>query len=315
LANILDTQTVGEVLVVNTDTNPLLGGGTPNIPQGSIVITKDGSGIFYKTGNNNTDFIPYNSIGSPKTYFYSQDFEIGALPSGFSQFSSSGTTVHNNPQELGTLGICQIYVPSVTANARVGIQYSSGVNYLLRFTDSLYTELSFKIRFKTTSPPTPAMVIPAVSSVCMFGWINTNSMANGASGNTLAIMYDPSNISGYNTGGITNLFLLARATYGTPTANTIVDLGVLPDTNWRNFSIVYDNSLNEVRAYRDSILLTTLTNLSNVPAGSIRGAIPAGGRNSLQPTFYVANKSAPTAPTPTGMNLMVDKCSIYKIYS
>ena len=55
MAQILDIQTVGNVLVINTDTNPTSGGGTA-APVGTIAITSDGSGTFTKIGILNTDW-------------------------------------------------------------------------------------------------------------------------------------------------------------------------------------------------------------------------------------------------------------------
>jgi hypothetical protein len=56
LAQILDTQTVGGVLVIYTDTNPTSGGGT-SAPVGSIALTGDGSGTFTKIGVLNVDWV------------------------------------------------------------------------------------------------------------------------------------------------------------------------------------------------------------------------------------------------------------------
>jgi hypothetical protein len=64
MAQILDIQTVGELLVINTDTNPTTGGGTP-APVGSIVITSDGSGTFTKTGALDTDWTLDTLINIP----------------------------------------------------------------------------------------------------------------------------------------------------------------------------------------------------------------------------------------------------------
>lgn len=61
MSNILDTQTVGEVLVISTDINPISGGGTP-APVGSIAISSDGSGTFTKTGVLDTDWITSTGI-------------------------------------------------------------------------------------------------------------------------------------------------------------------------------------------------------------------------------------------------------------
>ena len=56
MAQILDIQTVGNVLVISTDTNPTSGGGT-DAPVGSIALCEDGSGTFTKIGVLFTDWV------------------------------------------------------------------------------------------------------------------------------------------------------------------------------------------------------------------------------------------------------------------
>ena len=53
MANILDIQTVGDLLVISTDVNPSFGIGTV-APVGSIALASDGSGTFTKTGAGDT---------------------------------------------------------------------------------------------------------------------------------------------------------------------------------------------------------------------------------------------------------------------
>jgi len=152
------------------------------------------------------------------------------------------------------------------------------------------------------------------NSAFQMGWINTASQVAGASGNTLAIMYDPANISGFNPGLITNLFLLARCVTGQvsgATGNTVLDLGVTQNNSgYDNYEIIYDNLLAQVRVYRNNILLNTLTDLSNVP-GSPTRVIVAG--NNLSPTWYAGN-SATVALGTTGITTMMDKTIIYKVF-
>jgi len=56
MAVILDTITVGNTPIINTDVDPSLGLGTP-APIGAIVIANDGSGTFYKSSAGDTDWI------------------------------------------------------------------------------------------------------------------------------------------------------------------------------------------------------------------------------------------------------------------
>jgi len=55
MANILGVQTLNDVWIVNTDTNPTLTGGV-EAPKGSICLASDGSGVFYKNSITNTDW-------------------------------------------------------------------------------------------------------------------------------------------------------------------------------------------------------------------------------------------------------------------
>jgi hypothetical protein len=103
-------------------------------------------------------------------------------------------------------------------------------------------------------------------------------------------MYDPTNVSGFNPGLITNVFLLARATYGAP-ANTTVNLGFVPSPFFAYpMEIVYDNVLAEVRVYLNNILVGTLTDLSNVPGGAVRGVVPIGA-NGMGVGLYMGSSS------------------------
>ena len=106
--------------------------------------------------------------------------------------------------------------------------------------------------------------------------------------------------------------MLARtASYGV-VANTLLDLGVAPTANvWRLFVILYNNVLNQVEVYRDGILLGALTDMSNVPAGSVRGVIPAAAGAALSPVIYVGNS---TTLASTALTMKIDKHTTYKLY-
>lgn len=154
------------------------------------------------------------------------------------------------------------------------------------------------------------------NSVLQMGWINTAAQVAGASGNTLAIMWDPLNISGYNPTLITNLFLLARCVTGQvsgATANSVLDLGVAltVGATYDNYELLYDNLLNQVRVYKNQVLLATQSDVSNVPGSSTR-VIVAG--NNLSPTWYQGN-SATVANGTTGITIQMDKTIIYKVFN
>lgn len=158
------------------------------------------------------------------------------------------------------------------------------------------------------------------ASALQIGWINTASQVGGASGNTLAIMHDPTNTSGYNPGLITNLFLLARCVSGQvsgATGNTVLDLGVplTVGVSYDTYEMIYDNLLGEVRVFKNNVLLNTLTNLSNVP-GSPGRVIVAG--NNLSPTWYQGNTPSTGGQAgwgSTGITIQMDQTITYKVFN
>ena len=305
MAQVLDIQTVGGVLVLTTDTDPRWAGGTPSA-VGTIAMAIDGSGIFTKIGSSDTAYISgANPYGEANTYFLSTDFDAGGLNTGWSQSTNAGgSTDFTQVAEDGVIGIARIRSGALV-NGRCGIQYNTQ-SFIGRFTDAFFTKNIFRVRWDAG--------FPTANSSTIFGWCNTNAAVAGAVGNSLCVMYDPSNISGYNPTLITNLFLLARtASYGIP-GNTVVDLGVLPDSVlWHNWSIIYDNTANDVKIIYDNNLIYTLTDLSNVPGGSVRGTIPPAAGAMMSPTIYVGNSTA-IAPL-SSMQLRCDKISVYKPYN
>lgn len=243
-------------------------------------------------------------IGAGNSVFYYTDFDTGALPTGWAQSTATGGTVSTNQAaETGMIGQLSLNT-SGALGSRSGVQYSTGVNYLLNFMDGVYTQQIWRVR--TSGLQT--------QNVIAFGWLNTNGPASPAAlGNSLCIMRDPANNTGFNPGLITNLFLLARSVYGGPTGNTVVDLGVTLDGTWRTFEIFHNAISNQVRVFRDNVLLATLTNMANVPGGSVRGPMPVAVGSSVQATVYTGNS---TAVIPAGTsNIRVDKLTIYKQFA
>jgi hypothetical protein len=232
------------------------------------------------------------------------NFDTGSLPVGWtgSVVGTGASIVYTQAYESGVSPGMALATLGTATGSRVSILTGSGFQYMRSFTDG--PETTFFIQARWSGVPSPT------NSAHIMGWINSNSFSPIPTiGNTLAIVYDPTNASGTNPGLITNLFLLARANYGTPTANTVVDLGIPYDNvNWRAYKIVYDNVLGQVRVYRDNVLLTTLTDLSNVPGGAVRGTIPTGAGNGVAAGFYIGNQGVAA----TGSAIRVAKVSVFK---
>lgn len=246
--------------------------------------------------------------GMKKSYYMYEEFDKVAVPSGWN-LSTSGTggSSFNQVSETGTIGLYQITSGvgvTVPPNFnRSGLIYSNGAEFLREFQDSLYCRVTFHLR---NNAPIP------LNGMCFFGWSANHAVAPNAFGNTLGIMYDPTNISGFNPSLITNLFLVAYANYSGLPASTVVDLNTLPTSTWREFTVMYDATHAKVYAYLGDTEIGSMSNLDNVPCSLIRGTIPTGA-GALKPMFYVANNFAgiPTA----SMGLRVDKCSMYKLFS
>lgn len=243
-----------------------------------------------------------------RQYVQVTNFDTGSLPVGWtgSVTGTGASIVYTQVSESGVSPGLALATLGTAVNARVSILTGSGFQYMRTFTDGPESTCFIQMRWSGVPSPTNCAQI--------LGWINSNSFSPlPTMGNALAIMYDPSNASTFNPGLITNLFLIARSNYNGPTANTIVDLGFTFDaSNWHSYKITYNTVLNQVEVYRDNILITTLTNLNNVPGGSIRGVIPTGATNGLQAGFYIGNGAVAPA---TGTAIRVSKISVFKRYS
>lgn len=251
-----------------------------------------------------TNTIP--AFADEKQFLQVTDFNTGSLPVGWtgSVTGTGAAVVYTQAYESGVSPGMALATLTTTNLSRVSLLTGSGYQYMRSFTDGPETTYFAQVRWNGAPPVTNAVQI--------LGWLNSNSFSPLPTiGNTLAIVYDPSNASGVNPGLITNLFLLARSNYG-GTANTVVDLGILPDAvNWRSYKITYDNVLNQVRVYRGNVLLTTLLDMSNVPGGSVKGIIPTGATNGVAAGFYITNQGT----APAGSGIRVAKISVFKRYS
>jgi hypothetical protein len=250
--------------------------------------------------------IPF--FGDERQYVQVTNFDTGSLPVGWSgSVSGAGSSVvYTQVTESGISPGMALATITTTAAGRVSLVTGSGYQYMPSFIDAIESVYFTQVRWNA---------IPSLTNcVQILGWINSNAaLTPSALGNVLAIMYDPANTSGFNPGLITNLFLVARSNYNGPTANTVVDLGVTYNTAiWRSFKIVYDNVLSEVRVYRDNVLLATLTNMANVPGGSVRGLIPPGAIAGLQAGFYISNGGVSGG---TGASMRIGKVTVFKRYS
>lgn len=242
-------------------------------------------------------------IGTNKTYIMVNDFDLDVTPQGWTVGTASGGSVSFSAvSQNGTLGVVRnTTTPAISS--RAGLIFSSSGGFLMSLIDAQYT--IFRAVQRVVG------VFPVANSALFFGLANIHTIPQLAFGNALGFMYDPSNLSGYNPTLITNIFFIARATYNGAPANTVINLGVPPSTTFRQFSYIYDNIRSEIRIYINDVLISTLTNLANVPGGAIRGATPSGAGNTLNPMTQVGNRIIVPA---SAMVSELDKVSLFKQY-
>lgn len=244
-----------------------------------------------------------NELGSNNYYSLYQHFDLGVSPSGWSQVTNAGgVTSYTRPSEAGTTGLAVVNAIA-GLGSRSAIIHAPNVAMFRSFTDAKYTILSYYAR-SLSVPQTP-------NAGFAFGWINRVNLNDLQFDNTLCFFCDPSNISGYNAGLIPNICLLARADYNGAPAFTLIDLGIAPSDVYKLYQIIYDNVRNQVRVYVDNILIYTLTNLANVPAGSVRGVAPSATSN-IHLAF--ACMSSTLAVPATNTALITDLITVQKSY-
>jgi hypothetical protein len=96
MAEILGTQTIGNLVIVATDINPNLGTplGTP-AELGSIALAADGSGTFTKTGPLDTDWTEQQIVIPPITGIVDLDFGPATTESGNAKVTIANLLITN----------------------------------------------------------------------------------------------------------------------------------------------------------------------------------------------------------------------------
>jgi hypothetical protein len=239
-----------------------------------------------------------SEYGMQKSYYLYEDFDKGVVPAGWTVATlnaGSAVTFVSNYQAL-SIGQARLVITTVLASSRAGIRFANAYNYLLQLDDAPYTKWGFNIRPEV-----------AVSNVVMqIGLTNTIAAALGGFGNTIALRYDPTNLTGENPALIANWFLFTKRTgFGT----NAVDTGIpLTNVNYEEWVFVLDNTniaAPVLSLYYNGLLVAQIVSMVNVPLNVAAG-------NSLNPHAFIGNGAAVGG---AAQALRFDKFMLYKLFT
>lgn len=210
------------------------------------------------------------SMPNQNSYLFQQDFDLGIIPTGWTQSTSVGTATYTQAYEVGAIG--QVLLSAGGPGAtRASVRYANAYNYLLAFNNCVTTKWNFYSRRAI-----------ADNGFCLQGLSNTGAGTPTGFGNTIAIIHDPLNQSGMNPGLLTNWLVCVRLQAGT---FTIYNTGVAPTGLWQFFEFEYNNVIpgsHFVTVKINNVLVTTVlatdTNLF-LSTGAAAGV-------ALSPTLY-----------------------------
>lgn len=182
-------------------------------------------GITWQILPNRDNLIVYNP---DVQYSMFQNFDKGVIPQGWTQSTSVGTASYIQAYETGSIG--QVLLSAGGPGAtRAAIGYSTGYNYILNFSDSVYTKWNFRAR-------RPA----ADNGFCQIGLSNIITGTPTGFGNSIVIRNDRLNQSGQNPGLIQNWYVCVRRIGAA--AYTNYDTGIPADGLWQYFEFEYNYS-------------------------------------------------------------------------
>lgn len=228
-------------------------------------------------------------LPADKWYVLLENFDKGTTSPGWSQSTSGPVTVqYTQAYESGVIG--QVYLSAGGPGAvRAGIAFGSNYNYILNFSDCLFTKWNGSIRRS-----------PANVGVALFGLGNTNNPGGAPSGfgNVIAIVHDPNNMTGVNPGLITNWFIWVKSSAG----QTLYDTGIAPTGIWQFPEFNYDSLGVEVKINNAVVVNVPITD----PNLFVSQAPAAGA--GLQPVIYVGKTVAASGNN----QLRVDNFNLYR---
>lgn len=229
-----------------------------------------------------------------QTYSYFENFDRGVIPSGWTQLSSGAPATVNYTQayETGAIGQVQLNAPGPAA-LFASVTYSNGYNYLLNFSDCIYTK--WNCRFRRD---------PADVGVMLVGLANVGGSAvPTVFANVIALVHDRNNMTTANPSLSNNLFVWVKDASG----QTRYDTGIAPTNVWQkvDFEYNYSNPLAPyVNVWINDVLVVTVPGSD---ANLFVSQAPAAGAG-LKPVIYTGKTIAATG----GNSLRADSFNIIK---
>ena len=228
------------------------------------------------------------TIPNQNAYLFSQNFNLGVIPPGWTQSTATGTVSYTQAYETGAIG--QAYLSAGGPGAtRASLRFATAYNHILRFNDCVTTKWNFYSRRGV-----------ADNGFCLVGLTNTGTSTPTGFGNTIALIHDPLNQSGMNPGLLTNWLVCVRLQAGT---YTTYDTSVAPTGIWQFIEFEYNNvtlgsHFLEVKI-NNALVATVLASDPNLfvataPAANVAlsptlycgTVVGAAATNTLRTTFF-----------------------------
>lgn len=208
---------------------------------------------------------------SNNDYQMFQAFDKGILPQGWTQTTGApAATNYTQPYETNAVGMIRHTSSGPTALS-ASIQYASTYNYLLDFSDCVYTKWDSKF---SRSPLDVGVMLVGLAN-------RAGSIVPSSFMNVIAVAHDPNNMTTVNPGLTPNLFVWVKNAVG----QTLYDTGVAPNGVWQqvNFDYNYSNPMAPyLNVYLDGVLVVT------VPGTDLNLFVSqaAGTNAGLKPVCY-----------------------------
>lgn len=231
-------------------------------------------------------------LPADKWYIFQENFDKGTVPLGWTQATSGGpaTVSYTQAYETNSIGQAQLNAPGPAA-LFASLTYGNAYNYILNFTDCLYTQWNSLIRRD-----------PGNIGVSLVGLANNGGSAvPSAFGNVIALVHDPGNMTTVNGGLTGNWFVWVKDASGQSLYNT----GIAPTGTWQFVEFEYNNTgVPHVEVKINGAVVATVPNTDPNLFVSQAPAANAG----LKPVIYCGKTIAATG----GNQLRVDQFNLYR---
>ena len=324
MSNILNTITIGDILILTVDSDPTVGGGV-NAPIGSLILVSNGSSIYFKSNSGNTNWdqqVSTSTLGSITA--------VGTITSGIwngSVISPSygGTGINNtgtltygaNNITFTTSGPTSLILPTSGTLVNTGVSTLSSLSTVGTITSGTWNGTPIANVYLANS----SLTING-TSVSLGGTYTITSAAGTLTGATLSASVVTSSLTsvGTITSGTWNGTTITIANGGTGqiTANAGLN-ALLPSQTGNNGLFLQTNGTNTSWIAATSALLTGyVSGAGTVSASdSILSAIQKLNGNIALATgaivfqgLWNANTNTPTLTSGTGTTGWMYKVSV-----